>query len=98
MPTCSCLPTYIGNPVSGCKHECDSDNDCGPQEHCSGFKCIRSCSQCGKGANCVRVHNHKAVCECPEGYFGSPYTECRAECYSDGDCPSFKPACIYVII
>lgn len=95
VPTCSCLPGYIGSPLSGCRHECESDIECGNQEFCSQFKCTNACSQCGKGSSCLRVNNHRAVCECPKGYLGSPYTECRAECYGDRDCPPARPACIY---
>lgn len=29
-----------------------------------------------------------------QGYFGDPYTSCRAECLSHGDCPSSRPSCI----
>lgn len=80
-PTCSCIKGYFGNPISGCRHECESDHDCGGQEYCKDFKCRQTCDQCGIGANCIRTSNHRAVCECPKNYFGSPYTECRAECY-----------------
>lgn len=65
-PTCSCLSGYVGNPLSGCRHECESDGECGSQEMCKDFKCQSSCSQCGTGAQCVRVSNHRAVCECPK--------------------------------
>lgn len=64
---------------------------------CQGFKCVAACSQCGKGATCSGVANHRAVCECPKGYIGSPHTECRPECYGDVDCPSNRPACFYGI-
>lgn len=65
-PTCSCLSGYVGNPLSGCRHECESDGECGSQEMCKDFKCQSSCSQCGTGAQCVRVANHRAICECPK--------------------------------
>lgn len=96
-PTCSCLPSYVGNPLSGCRHECESDYECGGQEYCKDFKCAPACSQCGTSAQCSRVQNHRAICECPKGYYGSPYTECRAECYGDRDCPPGRPACFYGI-
>ncbi|XP_037052037.1 neurogenic locus notch homolog protein 1-like isoform X1 [Bradysia coprophila] len=95
VPTCSCLPGYTGSPLSGCRHECESDGECGSQEFCKDFRCQSSCSQCGDGATCVRTTNHRAVCECPKGYIGSAYTECRPECYGDVDCPSNRPACFY---
>lgn len=52
--------------MSGCRHECESDGECGGQEFCKDFKCQSSCSQCGTGAQCSRVTNHRAVCECPK--------------------------------
>ena len=64
---------------------------------CSNFKCVPACQQCGTGATCATVNNHRAVCECPKGYIGSPYTECRPECYGDSDCPAGRPACFYGI-
>lgn len=57
---------YVGNPLSGCRHECESDGECGSQEHCKDFKCQQACQQCGVGASCVRVANHRAICECPK--------------------------------
>ncbi|XP_031625930.1 neurogenic locus notch homolog protein 1 isoform X2 [Contarinia nasturtii] len=96
VPTCSCLRGYVGQPLSGCRHECESDYECGGQEFCKDFKCQQACSECGIGAQCVRVANHRAICECPKNYFGDAYNgECRAECYGDRDCPSGRPACIY---
>lgn len=92
-PICSCLPTFIGNANFGCTHECENDNECGAYEYCNNFKCQRSCSQCGKGASCLIVVNHTAICECPLGFNGSPYNECRPECTVDTDCPQSKPAC-----
>lgn len=97
QPTCSCLATYTGSPLSGCRHECESDNECGSQEYCNNWKCTKSCSQCGKGATCSRVSNHRAVCECPKNFIGSPSIECRPECYGDVDCPGSRPACYYGI-
>lgn len=94
---CSLNSVPQGNPIQGCRHECEHDSECGHQQHCSGFKCVNACDQCGKGADCKVSRNHRAVCECPAGYIGSPYTECRPECYGDRDCPGGRPACIYGI-
>lgn len=66
MPTCSCLSGFTGSPLSGCRHECESDSECGAQENCKDFRCTSACSQCGQGAQCTRVQNHRAVCECPK--------------------------------
>ena len=27
-PICRCKATYIGNPLQGCRHECERDNEC----------------------------------------------------------------------
>ncbi|BFG02662.1 neurogenic locus notch homolog protein 3 [Drosophila madeirensis] len=97
VPTCSCHHGYLGNPLSGCRHECEHDGDCSSRDMCSNFKCVPSCGQCGSGASCKTVANHRAVCECPKGYIGSAYTECRPECYGDVDCPAGRPACFYGI-
>ncbi|XP_055715790.1 delta-like protein B isoform X1 [Phlebotomus papatasi] len=96
-PTCTCLPGFFGNPLTGCRHECEQDGHCSNTEYCSDFKCVSACKQCGQGASCSRSTNHRAVCECPKGYIGSPYTECRPECLGDRDCPQGRPACIYGI-
>lgn len=66
VPTCSCLAGFTGSPLSGCRHECESDGECGGQEMCKDFRCTSSCGQCGTGAQCSRVQNHRAVCECPK--------------------------------
>lgn len=92
-PVCTCLPTYIGNPNTGCRHECEENSDCGSEEYCSSFKCVDSCSKCGEGAICLNIVDHSATCECPEGFIGSPFSECRPECYKHSDCPKTRQAC-----
>lgn len=95
VPTCSCLPGYVGQPLSGCRHECESDYDCPSQQSCQNYKCQSVCSTgvCAQTAIC-EVHNHRAVCSCPKGYFGDPHVSCRAECLTNRDCPSDKPTCL----
>ncbi|KAK9510972.1 hypothetical protein O3M35_005636 [Rhynocoris fuscipes] len=94
VPTCSCLPGYIGAPLTGCRHECDSDYDCGPQSKCENFKCAPVCTSgtCAPTARC-EVSGHRAVCTCPPGTFGDPYSSCHLECESHYDCPAGRPAC-----
>ncbi|CAH0548908.1 unnamed protein product [Brassicogethes aeneus] len=95
-PTCKCIPGYHGSPLAGCRHECEGDSECGPTMACIQFKCQNPCtSQCGQNAECETIRNHQAVCKCPRGYFGNPYSSCQPECTSDGDCPRSKPACFY---
>ncbi|KAI5751389.1 hypothetical protein M8J77_007046 [Diaphorina citri] len=95
VPTCSCLPGYTGSPLSGCRHECDSDYDCGPSQSCVNYKCANPCASgaCAPTAQC-EVRNHRAVCSCPVGYLGDPYTSCRAECLAHSDCPTDRPSCL----
>lgn len=31
---------------------------------------------------------------CSQGYYGDPYTSCRAECIQNTDCPSDRPVCL----
>ncbi|CAG9854642.1 unnamed protein product [Phyllotreta striolata] len=102
VPSCSCLPGFHQTPsgavVGGCRHECESDAECGPIQACVDFKCQNPClSQCGENAECETIANHRAVCKCPPNYFGNPHVSCKPECYGDVDCPSSRPACIYGI-
>lgn len=67
VPTCTCLSGYHGSPIAGCRHECDSDAECGPSSACIEFKCQNPCTtQCGKNAECETISNHQAVCKCPK--------------------------------
>uniref|UniRef100_A0A8D8WK56 EGF-like domain-containing protein n=1 Tax=Cacopsylla melanoneura TaxID=428564 RepID=A0A8D8WK56_9HEMI len=95
VPTCSCLSGYFGSPLSGCRHECESDYDCGPSQSCQNYKCTSPCASgaCASTAQC-EVRNHRAVCSCPQGYLGDPYTSCRAECLTHTDCPTDRPSCL----
>lgn len=64
VPICSCLPGYRGSPLTGCRHECESDSECPNHLACSSnFKCENSC-KCGENAEC-HVINHQAKCSCP---------------------------------
>ncbi|XP_053617347.1 neurogenic locus notch homolog protein 1-like isoform X2 [Plodia interpunctella] len=92
---CTCLPGYRGSPLTGCHHECESDGECSASQSCRDFRCTSPCSDCGVNADCETVAAHRAVCKCPRGYFGDPYRICTPECSSDGECPSYKPACVY---
>ncbi|GBP10655.1 hypothetical protein EVAR_101375_1, partial [Eumeta japonica] len=64
---------------------------------CVAISNVYPLALCGTGATCSTVNNHRAVCECPKGYYWSPFTECRPECYGDSDCPAGRPACFYGI-
>lgn len=96
-PICKCRPTYIGNPLTGCRHECDSDSQCGQTQSCdrSTYRCVSACGGagvCGENANCNAV-NHRAQCTCPPDFLGDPYTRCYTECTRHNDCATNK-ACV----
>merc|ERR1712027_154651 len=65
---CRCPATYIGNPLQGCRHECERDSECGPTQKCDrqNYRCENACSRgaCGENANCQAVNN-RAKCTCP---------------------------------
>ncbi|XP_058800730.1 neurogenic locus notch homolog protein 3-like isoform X2 [Phymastichus coffea] len=94
-PTCSCLPGFVGSAIAGCRHECETDYECGEHRNCVGFRCEDPCqTACGSGANC-KVRAHRAVCTCPEGWLGNALSRCYPECQSHSECPAAKPACYY---
>lgn len=75
---CSCLIGYVGVPPS-CRPECLVDSDCTSLKSCSNQKCIDPClGTCGLNAEC-RIHYHKAICYCPNGYSGDPFTQCTVK-------------------
>ncbi|CAG0892378.1 unnamed protein product, partial [Cyprideis torosa] len=54
---------------------------------CINQQCTDPC-QCGENAIC-RVVDHRAICQCLEGYQGNPDVRCIAiGCQSDNNCPS----------
>ena len=73
--TCSCIAGYLGSPPS-CRPECIVSSDCAPNEACNNQKCIDPCpGKCGIRATC-RVISHNAICTCPVGMTGDPFTYC----------------------
>lgn len=52
--------------MTGCRRECTSDVECGSTQNCVNFHCKNACDQCGKGAICQNVANHRPLCVCPE--------------------------------
>ena len=95
-PICRCKNTFIGNPLQGCRHECDTDNECGQSQKCDRitYRCETACGQgvCGENANCQAV-NHRAQCSCPPDFLGDAYSRCYTECTRHSDCASNK-ACV----
>ena len=58
---------------------CEQDDDCPLYTACRNRQCINPCAEdspCAPSAIC-RVINHKPLCTCPDGFIGSPHTDCR---------------------
>ena len=65
---------------------CISNDDCPDHAACRNSACINPCAldnPCAPNANC-KVLGHEPVCTCPDGYIGSPTTECRLRKYRYG--------------
>jgi hypothetical protein len=68
-------PTVVEPITPGCA----TNSDCPDYTACRNSQCINPCAvddPCAPTANC-KVINHQPVCTCPDGYIGSPTTECR---------------------
>ncbi len=58
---------------------CSTNSECPDYSACENRICINPCAiedPCAPLATC-RVVNHEPVCTCPDGFIGSPQTECR---------------------
>ena len=78
LPLLASLPTSPQLSVG-----CDVDDDCPLYNACENRQCIDPCvvrDPCGRNAYC-KVVNHQPVCTCPDGYIGSPTTDCRPRKY-----------------
>jgi hypothetical protein len=73
---CSCLPNYLGV-APNCRPECIVSSDCSQLLACVNQKCVDPCAAdiCGTNARC-QVVNHNAICQCPNGYIGDPFSRC----------------------
>lgn len=67
----------VVNGIALCTYpECIINPDCPRDKACYSQKCRDPCKDaCGLNALCQTI-NHKAVCSCPPGYLGSPYSQC----------------------
>lgn len=73
--TCTCLEEFIGQPPR-CRPECVTNADCALDKACINRKCSDPCpGSCGHKAEC-RVLTHSAMCYCPSGLTGDPFTQC----------------------
>lgn len=74
---CQCLPDYFGDPYSGCRPECVTNNDCPSHRACLNNKCKDPCpGVCAHNAEC-RVVNHSPQCNCLVGFTGNPLVGCH---------------------
>ena len=75
VPSCSCLPSYIGAPPN-CRPECVINSECPSNLACINEKCRDPCpGACGINAVCS-VHNHVPICTCLDGYEGDALSSC----------------------
>lgn len=75
IPSCSCLPTYMGSPPT-CRPECTINSDCPSTRACINERCRDPClGSCGLNAIC-NVFNHIPSCNCMQSYSGDPFTGC----------------------
>jgi len=90
-PVCTCKVGYQGNPLSGCRHECESDYECSASQTCRDYRCQSACSPgaCGEGAICEAI-GHRASCKCPQHYLGDARTRCYPECTQQSECPNHQ--------
>lgn len=75
--SCSCMPEFPrGDPYSGCRPICITNNDCDTNKACVRNKCVDPCiNLCGINAQC-KVVNHSPQCSCIEGFAGNALREC----------------------
>lgn len=75
MPSCSCLPNFIGSPPN-CNPECIINSECSSNLACINEKCQDPCpGSCGTNARC-EVIKHTPTCSCLEGHTGDPFKYC----------------------
>ena len=57
---------------------CSSDDECPFTQACRNRACVNPCAAdnpCSSTAECT-VNSHRAVCKCPPGFTGDPYSRC----------------------
>ena len=79
---CTCPPGFEEDQFGNCKEirrgECYHDTECPDDRACVQNQCQDPCrldEPCGLKAICT-VSSHRAICKCPEGWGGQPFTEC----------------------
>ena len=58
--------------------ECTSNSECPRSLECMQEECKDPCqtNYCGRNAEC-EIRDHRAICVCPFGYIGNPYSSCK---------------------
>lgn len=75
LASCSCLPTFIGQPPN-CRPECSINSECPSDQACINQKCRDPCpGACGLNTYC-RIINHTPTCACSDGFVGNPFISC----------------------
>lgn len=72
------LLTILLSLVAPIEVGCSSDNECPNTQACRNRACVNPCgydSPCSSTAECV-ANNHQAICKCPPGLTGDPYSLC----------------------
>ena len=57
---------------------CSSNDECAFSQACRNRACVNPCAfnnPCSSSAECT-VNSHRAVCKCPSGFTGDPYSRC----------------------
>lgn len=79
--SCTCMPSYYGDPYFNCKPECIQNQECKLNQACVNNKCVDPClvnGICGMYAEC-RVVNHIPMCHCIPNYTGNPSIKCYVD-------------------
>ena len=73
--TCQLFHEITASPI---EIGCSSDDECASTQACRNRGCVNPCAYddpCGTNAQCT-VNDHNAVCKCPPGMTGDPYSQC----------------------
>ena len=75
----ACLTSFTAPPTEpSLATGCSRNSECPDYNACENQNCINPCAvrdPCSPLATC-RVVSHEAVCTCPDGFLGSPKTDC----------------------
>lgn len=88
VAVCRCKAGFFPKPdtITGCGPQCSSDEECSNSQNCAAGRCVNICDDgiCGINALC-EPRNRRAICRCPSGYSGDPFTRCNIQQQSTGN-------------